>query len=72
MIGDEPAPPHLDFDAAVHGLRRSYEEWERESTRVVTDNELFNQLLDQGLRDLRALYTPSTAAASSRRASPGT
>ena len=50
-----------DFDAAVHGLRRSYEDWERECTRIVTDNELFNQLLDQGLRDLRALYTPSTA-----------
>jgi glycogen debranching enzyme len=55
-VGDE-APQPLEFDAAVHTLRRSYEEWERESTRVVTDNELFNQLLDQGLRDLRALYT---------------
>jgi glycogen debranching enzyme len=41
----------------VHELRRSYEEWERESTQIVTDNELFNQLLDRSLRDLRALYT---------------
>ena len=46
-----------DFDHAVHELRRSYEEWERESTRIVTDNELFNELLDRSLRDLRALYT---------------
>jgi len=52
---DEHAAP--DFDHAVHELRRSYEEWERESTQIVTDNELFNQLLDRSLRDLRALYT---------------
>ncbi|HEU4355119.1 MAG TPA: amylo-alpha-1,6-glucosidase [Actinomycetota bacterium] len=49
--------PELGFDAAVHGLRRSYEEWEQASTQVVTDNELFNELLDRSLRDLRALYT---------------
>jgi glycogen debranching enzyme len=47
----------VDFDHAVHELRRSYEEWERESTQVVTDNELFNELLSRSLRDLRALYT---------------
>ncbi|HEY7282145.1 MAG TPA: amylo-alpha-1,6-glucosidase [Actinomycetota bacterium] len=56
-IIDDHRPPHVDFDTAIHDLRSSYEEWERECTRVVTDNELFNQLLDQGLRDLRALYT---------------
>jgi glycogen debranching enzyme len=55
---DDVHPPHLEFDEAVHDLRRSYEEWERECTRVLTDNELFNQLLEQGLRDLRSLYTP--------------
>jgi glycogen debranching enzyme len=47
----------VDFDHAVHDLRRSYEEWERGSTQVVTDNELYNQLLDRSLRDLRALQT---------------
>ena len=41
----------------MHELRRSYEDWERESTQIVTDNEVFNQLLDRSLRDLRALYT---------------
>ncbi|HEY7659143.1 MAG TPA: glycogen debranching N-terminal domain-containing protein [Actinomycetota bacterium] len=61
--GDHPADASpggvgsRDFDAAVHDLRRSYEEWERESTQIVTDNELFNQLLDRSLKDLRALYT---------------
>jgi glycogen debranching enzyme len=56
VIGDAE-PPGADFDVAVHELRRSYEEWERGSTQIVTDNELFNQLLDRSLRDLRALYT---------------
>jgi len=56
-VEDDLPPAALDFDQAVHVLRRSYEEWERGSTRIVTDNELFNQLLDRSLRDLRALWT---------------
>ncbi len=56
-IVDEVRVAPVDFDSAVHELRRSYEEWERGSTHIVTDNELFNQLLDRSLRDLRALYT---------------
>jgi glycogen debranching enzyme len=56
-IVEDGQPSSVDFDHAVHELRRSYEEWERESTQVVTDNELYNQLLDRSLRDLRALYT---------------
>ncbi|HEX9122744.1 MAG TPA: amylo-alpha-1,6-glucosidase [Actinomycetota bacterium] len=55
-------PRTMDFDVAVHELRRSYEEWERECTQIVTDNELFNQLLDRSLRDLRALYTQTGEA----------
>jgi glycogen debranching enzyme len=54
---EDDASTSLDFDHAVHRLRRSYEEWERESTQIVTDNELFNQLLARSRRDLRALYT---------------
>jgi glycogen debranching enzyme len=56
-IAGDSRPPAMEFDVAVHELRRSYEEWERGSTQVVTDNELFNQLLDRSLRDLRALST---------------
>src|SRR5919108_4197164 len=55
-VGEEDLPDH-DFDTVVHELRRSYEDWERECTQIRTDNELFNQLLTRGLRDLRALYT---------------
>jgi glycogen debranching enzyme len=43
----------------MHDLRRSYESWERACTRVWTDNELYNSLLSRGLRDLRALLTPT-------------
>lgn len=56
IIADS-SPTANDFDGAVHGLRRSYEEWERDSTRIVTDNEVYNQLLDRSLRDLRVLTT---------------
>ena len=44
-IVEDVAPPSIEFDVAVHDLRRSYEDWERDSTQVVTDNELFDQLL---------------------------
>lgn len=57
VLGDRQRKAAEDFEHAVHELRRSYEEWERGSTQLVTDNELFNQLLDRSLRDLRALYT---------------
>ncbi len=56
-VVDDERLPERDFDVAVHELRRSYEEWERDSTQILTDNELFNQLLDRSLRDLRALFT---------------
>jgi glycogen debranching enzyme len=55
----ESSAPGRSFDAVMHDLRRSYEAWERSSTRVWTDNELYNSLLSRGLRDLRALLTPS-------------
>jgi glycogen debranching enzyme len=52
------APPR-PFDNAVQDLRRSYEAWERSCTRIWTDNELYNSLLTRGMRDLRALRTPT-------------
>jgi glycogen debranching enzyme len=51
--------PLETFDAAVHVLRRSYEEWERGCTRIWTDNQLYNSLLTRAMRDLRALRTPT-------------
>jgi glycogen debranching enzyme len=54
-----PSPPERSFDVVMHDLRRSYESWERSCTRIWTDNELYNSLLARGLRDLRALLTPT-------------
>jgi glycogen debranching enzyme len=54
---EEDGPGVSSYDHAVHELRASYEKWQRGSTEIVTDNELFNELLDRSLRDLRALYT---------------
>ena len=51
--------PQKSFDTAVHELRRSYEAWERSCTQVWTDNELYNALMARGMRDLRALLTPT-------------
>jgi glycogen debranching enzyme len=56
---DTPAAQPKPFDVAMHELRRSYEAWERSCTRVWTDNQLYNSLLARGLRDLRALLTPT-------------
>ena len=56
-IVDDVPPPPIEFDVAVHDLRRSYEDFERDSTQVVTDNELFDQLLARCIRDVRALST---------------
>jgi glycogen debranching enzyme len=47
----------IQFDEAVHELRRSYEDWERTCTSIYTDNEIFNTLLHRGQRDIRALIT---------------
>jgi glycogen debranching enzyme len=46
-----------DFDASVQRLRRSYDEWEGGATRIRTNNELFDEMLAQSVRDLRALST---------------
>jgi glycogen debranching enzyme len=56
MIGSRHLP-RRDLETTVHELRRSYEDWERGAVRIRTDNALFDQLLQRGIRDLRALYT---------------
>jgi len=56
VIGETRREP-VQFDEAVHELRRSYEDWERSCTSIYTDNEIFNTLLHRGQRDIRALIT---------------
>jgi glycogen debranching enzyme len=47
----------LSFDTVTSTLHRSYQTWETESTRIYTDNELFNSVLERGQRDIRQLFT---------------
>ena len=56
VVGEGSDGP-TDFDSSVQRLRHSYDEWEGSATRIRTDNDLFNGMLAQSLRDLRALCT---------------
>lgn len=51
----EPRVP--DFNRAIGAVRKSYEAWFDESSRIDTDNELFTQVLRSGQRDIRMLLT---------------
>ncbi len=46
------------LDQVKEELSASYSEWETQSARVTTDNELFNKVLERGMKDLRALSRP--------------
>ncbi len=50
-------PVRGDFEAIRAGLSASYEEWMAGCTRISSDNQIFNLLLTQGMKDLRALHT---------------
>ena len=50
-------PGRHSREKAVGQLRRSYDEWEAESTAVDSDLPLFNRLYDRGLQDIRVLLT---------------
>ncbi len=47
----------LSFDTVSSMLHRSYQTWETDSTKINTDNELFNSVLERGQRDVRQLLT---------------
>ncbi|MFZ5817316.1 MAG: glycogen debranching N-terminal domain-containing protein [Bacillota bacterium] len=50
-------PPAGRFEEALARLRRSYAEWEEQSTRLQTDNPLWNRTLERSRTDLRTLTT---------------
>jgi glycogen debranching enzyme len=43
------------MDAARDAVRASYDEWQSKSTRIETDNELFDQMLQRAVLDVRLL-----------------
>jgi len=56
LEGDEDKPP-VRFGEARTSLRDSYEEWMRPTTRIETDNAVFDLVVQRSVRDLRSLYT---------------
>jgi glycogen debranching enzyme len=57
--GATPSPPGsirtAVLDAAADAIRESYAEWRSSSTRIETDNELFDLLLNRAALDVRLL-----------------
>lgn len=58
IAGGKSAPAQ-SFDTAHTFLKTSYDEWEQTCATVTTASSDFNDLLDRGRRDLRALLTPT-------------
>lgn len=58
LIGEQEPEPG-NFNVTITKLRRAYDDWEKSCTSIVTDNELFNSVLERGAGDLRALVTKS-------------
>lgn len=52
-----PEPVAANFNSAVSELRQEYEIWEKKCTKFVTDNRLFDSVLERGKSDIRALLT---------------
>ena len=52
---EEPTPSVVSFENGLSELRNSYQHWFSQCTKLETDNELFNQLLERSLLDLRLL-----------------
>jgi glycogen debranching enzyme len=48
-----------DLTTAVQRLSRASTEWAQSCSRIESDSDLFNRLVDASLRDLRALMTPT-------------
>ena len=53
--GQSERPPKGLFDADARQLRGSYQDWFAESTRLLTGDEILNELLRRSLTDLRVL-----------------
>ncbi|MBE4908471.1 amylo-alpha-1,6-glucosidase [Bacillus luteolus] len=56
-IGQVDVTEPLAFDQALVNLKNSYEEWDSSITKVKTDFEPLQRLIDRGIGDLRVLLT---------------
>jgi len=64
LVSEEETTPSVEpFDHSLADLRNSYQDWFSQCTKLETDNQLFNQLLERSALDLRLLLelTPEGA-----------
>ena len=64
LVSEEETTTSIDpFDQSLADLRNSYQDWSSQCTKLETDNQLFNQLLERSALDLRLLLelTPEGA-----------
>jgi len=56
LVSEEETTPSVEsFDQSLANLRNSYQDWFSQCTKLETDNQLFNQLLERSALDLRLL-----------------
>ncbi|QKS70660.1 amylo-alpha-1,6-glucosidase [Paenalkalicoccus suaedae] len=55
-IGDEKSTP-IQADKALQALKDSYAEWEATTTKIHSNNDVFNRLIKRGVDDMRVLLT---------------
>ncbi|MFC0560527.1 amylo-alpha-1,6-glucosidase [Halalkalibacter alkalisediminis] len=56
-VTGEEAPAVCCHEEALLKLKSSYETWKQETTKVESDDQTFQRLLDRGIGDLRVLLT---------------
>lgn len=56
-IIDGKEPVLRPVDQALAELHQSYDKWRQNSTQIESDHDLFNQVVDRGIQDLRVLLT---------------
>ncbi|WP_144594023.1 amylo-alpha-1,6-glucosidase [Priestia flexa] len=57
QIGQEEPKAKLPVEIALSQLKDSYTKWEEKSTKVQTDHESLQRLINRGMNDLRVLLT---------------
>ncbi|MCG3056470.1 hypothetical protein KZ287_30335, partial [Escherichia coli] len=57
QIGQEEPKAKLPVEIALSQLKDSYTKWEEQSTKVQTDHESLQRLINRGMNDLRVLLT---------------
>jgi len=55
--GEKISKEFVEPEVALQQIKQSYQAWEEQSTKVETDHEVLERLVERGLKDLRVLLT---------------